>query len=179
MTAPVFVDTNVLVYARDADDAAKQTRAAAWLEILWREQVGRTSMQVLSEYYVTLTRKLHPGVPTAEAWDDVSALLTWRPQAIDAAIMQRGREIEQRHRLSWWDSLIVAAAAAQGCALLLSEDLQDGGVYAGVTVRSPFTLSVDEPAETYTMAATATRGHPRRGRPRRARTSRMEEGTYE
>ena len=132
MTAPVFVDTNVLVYARDAGDAAKQARAAAWLEFLWREQVGRTSMQVLSEYYVTLTRKLDPGVSTVEAWDDVSALLTWHPQAIDRAIMQRGREIEQRHRLSWWDSLIVAAAAAQGCALLLSEDLQDGGVYAGV-----------------------------------------------
>jgi len=63
MTAPVFVETNVLVYARDAGSAAKQARAAAWLEILWREQVGRTSMQVLSEYYVTLTRKLDPGSP--------------------------------------------------------------------------------------------------------------------
>jgi len=88
--------------------------------------------------------------------------------------MQRGREIEQRHRLSWWDSLIVAAAAAQGCALLLSEDLQDGGVYAGVTVRSPFTLSVDEPAVTYAVASPAGRGHPRRGRPRR----RVRNGLY-
>jgi len=172
MTAPVFVDTNVLVYARDAGHAAKQARAAAWLEILWREQLGRTSVQVLSEYYVTLTRKLDPGIPSAEAWDDVSALFTWRPQTIDVAIMQRGREIEQRYRLSWWDSLIVAAAAAQGCALLLSEDFQDGGVYAGVTVRSPFTLSVDEPAATYAAASAAARGHPRRGRPRRARAAR-------
>ena len=174
MTAPVFVDTNVLVYLRDAGNAAKQARAAAWLEILWREQVGRTSIQVLSEYYVTLTRKLDPGVPSAEAWDDVSALFMWRPQAIDRAVMQRGREIEQRHRLSWWDSLIVAAAAAQGCALLLSEDLQDGGVYAGVTVRSPFTLAVDEPAATYAVASTAARGHPRRGRPKR----RVRNGLY-
>jgi predicted nucleic acid-binding protein len=174
MTAPVFVDTNVLVYARDAGNATKQARAAAWLEILWREQLGRTSMQVLSEYYVTLTRKLDPGVPSAEAWDDVSALFTWHPLAIDGAVMQRGREIEQRHRLSWWDSLIVAAAAAQGCALLLSEDLQDGGVYAGVTVRSPFTLSVDEPAATYAVAPAAGRGHPRRGRPRR----RVRNGLY-
>jgi predicted nucleic acid-binding protein len=167
MNVPVFVDTNVLVYARDAADAAKQARAAAWLEILWREQAGRTSIQVLSEYYVTLTRKLDPGLPSAEAWDDVSALFTWRPQAIDEAVMQRGREIEQRHRLGWWDSLIIAAAATQGCALLLSEDLQDGGVYAGVTVRSPFTLAVDEPAATYAMAPAAARGHPRRGRPKR------------
>ena len=164
MIAPVFVDTNVLVYARDAGDAAKQARAAAWLEILWREQAGRTSTQVLSEYYVTLTRKMDPGVSSAEAWDDVSALFTWRPQAIDEAVMRRGREIEQRHRLSWWDSLIVAAASAQGCALLLSEDFQDNGVYAGVTVRSPFTLAVDEPTA---AAPAAARGHPRRGRPKR------------
>jgi predicted nucleic acid-binding protein len=174
MTAPVFVDTNVLVYARDAGDPAKQTRAAAWLENLWREQMGRTSMQVLSEYYVTLTRKLDPGLPPADAWDDVSALFTWRPQPIDEALMQRGRDIEQRHRLSWWDSMIVAAAAVQGCAVLLSEDFQDGGVYAGVTVRSPFTLSVNEPAASYAVLPTAARGHPRRGRPRRARKSHME-----
>ena len=167
MTAPVFVDTNVLVYARDTGDAAKQARAAAWLEILWREQAGRTSTQVLSEYYVTLTRKMDPGVSSAEAWDDVSALFTWRPQAIDEAVMRRGREIEQRHRLSWWDSLIVAAASAQGCALLLSEDFQDSSVYAGVTVRSPFTLAVDEPTATYAGASAAARGHPRRGRPKR------------
>jgi predicted nucleic acid-binding protein len=173
MTAPVFVDTNVLVYARDAGDPAKQARAAAWLEILWREQVGRTSMQVLSEYYVTLTRKLDPGFSSVEAWDDVSALFAWRPQPIDEAVMQRGREITQRHRLSWWDSLIVAAAAVQGCAVLLSEDLQDGGVYAGVTVRSPFTLAANERAASYAVVPTAARGHPRRGRPKRAPTSQL------
>ncbi|HEX8009381.1 MAG TPA: PIN domain-containing protein [Casimicrobiaceae bacterium] len=167
MTAPVFVDTNVLVYARDAGDPAKQVRAAAWLEALWREQAGRTSVQVLSEYYVTLTRKLDPGLPAAEAWDDVNALFAWRPHPIDETLMQRGREIEQRFRLAWWDSLIVAAAALQGCAVLLSEDLQDGGIYAGVTVRSPFTLSVGESAASYAVVPAAARGHPRRGRPRR------------
>lgn len=170
MTAPVFVDTNVLVYARDAGNPTKQARAAAWLEILWREQVGRTSMQVLSEYYVTVTRKLDPGLPSAEAWDDVSALFTWRPQPIDEALMQRGREIEQRHRLTWWDSMIVAAAAVQGCAVLLSEDLQDGGIYAGVTVRSPFTLSIGESAGSYAVVPIVAHGHPRRGRPRKTRT---------
>jgi hypothetical protein len=72
--------------------------------------------------------------------------------------------------LNWWDSLIVAAAQLQGCALLLSEDLQDGGDDGGVTVRNPFTLEVSEPAATYAVSAVATRRHPQRGRPKRAPT---------
>jgi predicted nucleic acid-binding protein len=145
MTELVFVDSNVFVYARDGGEPTKQPRAAAWLDRLWRERSGRTSMQVLSEYYVNLTRKLSPGLSSEEAWDDVSALLAWQPIAIDEPVMRRGREIEQRYRLSWWDSLIVAAAQLQGCAVLLTEDLQDAGVYGGVTVRSPFTLAASEP----------------------------------
>jgi predicted nucleic acid-binding protein len=168
MIVPVFVDTNVLVYARDAREPAKRARAVAWLELLWREQLGRSSMQVLSEYYVALTRKLEPRVAPAEAWDDVSALMAWRPQPSDEALLKRGREIEQRYRLGWWDCLIVAAAQVQGCALLLSEDLHDGGVYGGVTVRSPFTLGVNEPAATYAATSAAARQHPPRGRPKRA-----------
>ena len=138
MTAPVFVDTNVFLYARDAGEASKQPRAAAWLEYLWREQIGRTSAQVLSEYYVNVTRKLSPGLAPDEAWDDVQALLTWQPQAVDDALLRRGREIELRYRLSWWDSLVVGAAQLQGCAVLLTEDLQDGREFDGLRVENPF-----------------------------------------
>ncbi|HYX42028.1 MAG TPA: PIN domain-containing protein [Pyrinomonadaceae bacterium] len=168
MTGLVFVDTNVFVYARDLGEPVKQPHATAWLERLWHERLGRTSVQILSEYYVTVTRKLDPGLPPDDAWDDVSALFTWRPQPIDEALLQRGRDIERRHRLSWWDSLVVGAAQLQGCALLLSEDLQDGGVYGGVMVRSPFTLALDEPTAPYTVSPTATHRHPPRGRPKRA-----------
>ncbi len=166
MTAPVFVDTNVFLYARDAGEPAKQPRAIDWLEYLWREQLGRTSAQILSEYYVNVTRTLTPGLPPEEAWDDVQALLTWNPHPIDEAVLRRGREIERRYRLSWWDSLVVGAAQLQGCALLLTEDLQDGGVYGGVTARSPFTLGLEEAAAAYTVAPVATRRHPARGRPK-------------
>jgi predicted nucleic acid-binding protein len=162
----VFVDTNVLLYARDAGEPAKQPRAAAWLEHLWRAQSGRTSVQVLSEYYVNATRKLDPGLAPDDAWDDVTALFAWRPQPIDEALLQRGRDIERRHRLSWWDSLVVGAAQLQGCTLLLSEDFQDGGEYGGVTVRSPFSLAVEEARTAYTTAPLEAAQHPRRGRPR-------------
>lgn len=166
MTAPVFVDTNVLLYARDASEPQKQPRAADWLRHLWREQLGRTSVQVLSEYYVNVTRKLDPGLSKEEAWDDVRALLAWRPQAIDAPLLERARHIEARYRLGWWDSLVVAAAESQGCALLLSEDFQDGAVYGGVTVRSPFTLSLGEDRAVYAAAERARSRLRPRGRPR-------------
>lgn len=170
MTVLVFVDTNVFLYARDASEGAKQRRAAAWLEHLWRQQLGRTSMQVLSEYYVNVTRKLVPGLSHVEAWDDVSALFAWRPQPTDEAIMRLGREVGLRHRLSWWDSLIVAAAQAQGCALLLSEDFRERGTYAGMTVRSPFTFAVDEHVGEYATHSLPPVPYRSPGRPRRVPT---------
>ena len=167
MTAPVFVDTNVFLYARDAGEPRKQPRAAEWLAHLWQERLGRTSLQVLSEYYVNVTRKLDPGLPAAEAWDDVTALFAWQPHPVDASLMQRAREIERRYRLSWWDSLVVAAAQLQDCALLLTEDLQDGATFGSVTVRSPFALSANEPAARYEAGPAARSRHPPRGRPKR------------
>jgi predicted nucleic acid-binding protein len=166
MTAPVFVDTNVLVYARDAREGEKQARAAAWLAHLWRERLGRSSLQVLSEYYVCLTRKLTPRVPPVEAWDDARTFFAWRPQAIDEALFARAHEIEQRFQLSWWDSMIVGAAQLQDCAVLLTEDLHDGTVFGGVTVRSPFTLAVGEGAAAYAARPGPTSRHRRRGRPK-------------
>jgi predicted nucleic acid-binding protein len=167
MTAPVFVDTNVLLYWRDGRDAAKQARAAEWLAHLWREKTGRTSTQVLSEYYVNVTRKLDPGLPADEAWDDVQALLAWDPQPIDGALLQRGQTVSSRYGLSWWDSLVVAAAQVQGCSLLLTEDLQDRADYGGVTVRNPFVLALGEEAAAYGAAAVVASRHRSRGRPRR------------
>ena len=67
----------------------------------------------------------------------------------------------------WWESMVVGAAQLQGCALLLTEDLQDGAVFGGVTVRSPFTLSVREPAATYAAIPAAKPRHRPPGRPKR------------
>ena len=170
MTVPVFVDTNVFLYARDSREATKQTLAAEWLAFLWQEQTGRTSVQVLSEFYVNATRKLSPGLSADAAWDDVQSLMAWRPQPLDEAILTGGRQIQARYGLSWWDSLVVAAAQEQGCGLLLTEDLQDGMVFGGVTSRSPFTLRCREDAGTYLVAPTITSRHRGRGRPRRTKS---------
>ncbi|HET8697306.1 MAG TPA: PIN domain-containing protein [Gammaproteobacteria bacterium] len=168
MTAPVFVDTNIFVYARQANERLKQPVAVEWLETLWERQIGRTSMQVLCECYVTFRRKIEPALSPAEAWDQIRSLLLWNPQPTDSELLLRAQEVEQRYRLSWWDSMIVGAAQLQNCALLLTEDLQDRATYGGVTVRNPFTLGVSEAMATYTVTPAQMPGHPRRGRPRRA-----------
>jgi predicted nucleic acid-binding protein len=67
MTAPVFVDTNIFVYARQLNERLRQPAAAEWIQRLWREEIGRTSMQVLSEYYVTFTRKIRPALAREDA----------------------------------------------------------------------------------------------------------------
>jgi predicted nucleic acid-binding protein len=137
-TSLVFVDTNVLVYLRDSTDAAKQRRAAEWMEHLWGAGAGRLSLQVLQEYYVATTRKLDPGLTEEEARDDVAALAAWRPLAPDLALVEAAWSEQDRYGFSFWDALIVAAARRLGCAVLLSEDLQDGQDLDGLEVRSPF-----------------------------------------
>ncbi len=101
------------------------------------------------------------------AWDDVRELLEWKPQELDAEVLTRAHEIETRFLLNWWDCLIVAAARAQGCVLLLTEDLQDGANYGGVIARNPFKLSVAEQAAAYAPSPRIASRHRGRGRPRR------------
>lgn len=167
MAALCFVDANVLIYARDPEEPFKQERAKEWLAHLWRDGLGRTSTQVLSEFYVNVTRKLAVPIVPEDAWQEVRSFLAWNPQPVDVELLGHAWEIEQRWRLSWWDSMIVAAAQLQGCAILLTEDLQDGAHYGGVTVRSPFTLDVREPVPAYAVAPPSTSRHRGRGRPRK------------
>ena len=135
---PLFVDANVLVYARDASEGSKHERAVQWVRQLWADRSGRVSIQVLEEYYVTVTRKLSPGMPTAEARADVRNLFAWRPLPLGPEMLEGAWEVESRFRLSFWDALVVSAAKAAGCDRLLSEDFTDGRDFDGVRVVSPF-----------------------------------------
>ncbi|HSB61572.1 MAG TPA: PIN domain-containing protein [Vicinamibacteria bacterium] len=143
MTGPVFVDTNVLVYTRDAAEAEKQARASAWMRHLWGSRRGRLSYQVLGEFYVTVTCKLKPGLAHEEARKDLRALMVWRPQTIDSEVLERAWILESRHSLSFWDALVVGAAQQSACAYLLTEDLQDGQSFDGLVVVNPFTHAPD------------------------------------
>lgn len=138
MRGNVFVDTNILVYARDRDAAEKQAKAETLMLELWESRRGRISAQVLNEFFVIVTRKLKPGMSPEEAWSEILLLRAWDPVALDWPLLARAREIHHAHSVSWWDALIVAAANASDCAVLYSEDLAHGSVYGDVQVENPF-----------------------------------------
>ena len=147
MTGPIFVDTNVLVYRHDSSEAAKQSRADDWHTLLWRRRLGRLSFQVLQELYATLTRARGPGLDRAGARDIVTNYLQWQPIQIDAGLLGRAWLLQERYGLSWWDALIVAAAQAAECPILLTEDLQHGQDLDGVRVVDPFASPEQSPQE--------------------------------
>jgi len=138
MSDNIFVDTNILLYSRDSSEPEKQAIAAARIADLWENRNGRLSVQVLNEYFVNATRKLDPGLSPEEAWDDIEALSAWNPLAIDMHILTRTFTVQRRYQLSWWDSMIIAAAETAGCTRILSEDLSHNTSYFGITVENPF-----------------------------------------
>lgn len=142
MTGRVFVDTNVFLYARDSTEPDKQRRAHGWLTFLWRHRTGRTSFQVLKEYYQVYTRKL--GGDPAQAREDVRELQRWHPVVVDFRVFRGAWALEFQYCLSWWDALVASAAQVAGCDYLLTEDLQEGLKLGATQVVNPFSTSFED-----------------------------------
>jgi len=132
-----FLDTNVLVYVFDHDEPAKAQRAKDLLERAKPDELA-LSAQVLSEFYVTVTRKLKRPLDAAVAAQAVDWLCLLKVVSLDSALVRAAIQISGSSQLSYWDGLIVASAAAGGCGRLLSEDLSDGQVIGSVRVENPF-----------------------------------------
>ncbi len=131
----VFLDTNVVVYAFDDADPAKQSIAIEVLEAGDRLVV---STQVLLEAWWVLTRRL--AVPLGEddaskVIDELSALPV---VSTDPDLVRRAIETGRRFNIAVWDALIIEAARASGCRRVLSEDLNSGQDFEGVVVENPF-----------------------------------------
>jgi predicted nucleic acid-binding protein len=133
-----FVDTNVLVYAYDSEAGAKHDMANRLLIQLWNDRAGATSIQVLQEFYVTVTRKLPKPLPKRTAREVVATYDAWAPHRSTVDDIVVASELEERHQLSFWDALIVVSAQQATSAILLSEDLQDGQRFGSVKVSNPF-----------------------------------------
>lgn len=173
MSVKTFVDTNILIYARDAGEPTKQPIAWHWMEVLWRRGTGRLSFQVLEEYYCHVTQKLKPGLPVEAARRDVRALLAWHPVATHPALFDTAWRLMDRFSLSWWDAQIGAAARMAGCDLLLSEKLPEGLDLGGTLIVNPFSKNAREPeADLKIRKTTRTSSRAGQGASRRRRASR-------
>jgi predicted nucleic acid-binding protein len=136
MTAPVFVDTNVLLYAIDEGNPKKQEGARVWRAELWKSRRGRISFQVLQEFYSNVLRKQPSAREQAQA--EIRSLLAWKPMPVDGSLLEQSWKIQDRYKISFWDALIVSAAKAASCRFLLTEDLQADQDFDGVVVVDPF-----------------------------------------
>lgn len=143
MTNAVFVDTNVLIYSEDPSNPAKQEAALDWLRALWQRRIGRLSTQVINEFYVNVTRKLSPPMPTGEARARIRQYMDWNPWQIDTQTIETAWAVEARYGLHYWDSLVIAAAQESACRWVLSEDMGHEQRYGEVQVINPFMTGID------------------------------------
>jgi predicted nucleic acid-binding protein len=136
MPARSFFDTNVLLYADDKAAPAKQSRALALLAEHRRAGTGVVSMQVLQEYFVSVTRKLR--VDAAIARRKVELLAEFDVAAPELADILAAIDLHRLHGFSFWDALVIRTAKQSGCTVLFSEDMQDGQEIDGVRIVNPF-----------------------------------------
>jgi predicted nucleic acid-binding protein len=134
---PVFVDTNILVYAFDESDTERQQRAERALAPLFLQDRIRLSTQVLQEFYVTMTRKVRAAWKPGEALEVLDDLAAWPLLVVNYELIRESVLLSEESRISFWDSLVVNSAARSGADTLFTEDLNDGQVVRGIRVSNP------------------------------------------
>lgn len=133
-----FIDTNVLVYAHDLSAGAKHTKANELIQDLWKSETGCLSVQVLQEFYVSVTQKvLKPldKIVAARIIRDLSYLRVHSPEPKDVL---GAIDLQNQYHISFWDAMVIRSATQLGCQLILSEDLNPGQVYQGIKLVNPF-----------------------------------------
>jgi predicted nucleic acid-binding protein len=133
-----FLDTNILVYAYDRSAGQKHEQAVQLMESCWENENGCLSVQVLQEFFVTVTRKLATPLNHQTARQIVADLAQWRLHAPATSDLLQAIDLQHDLQLSFWDAQVVQSAASLGCKQLLSEDLSHGQAYGGVQVINPF-----------------------------------------
>jgi predicted nucleic acid-binding protein len=134
----VFVDSNVLIYAYDNQARAKRSAARKRLDELWRNGNGVVSVQVLQEFFNNATRKLKEPLDISKAREIASLYSEWVVAPSSVKEVLRATDIMPLYQLSFWDSLIIAAAETADAKLLLTEDMQHGQIIAGIRIENPF-----------------------------------------
>jgi predicted nucleic acid-binding protein len=134
----IFVDTNILVYGHDADAGEKHVLVQGILAEPWDHWTGVLSVQVLQEFYVTMTRKvLHP-LPSNKVRNIIQDYFSWQIEVNAPLSVLVASRIEGNYRISFWDALIVTAASRAKAAKILTEDLRTGQIIEGILIENPF-----------------------------------------
>jgi len=136
MRARTFFDTNVLVYTDDKAAPAKQRRALDLIAEHRRARTGVVSLQVLQEYFVTVTRKLHLDPRIARR--KVELIAEFDIAFPEVADILAAIDLHRLHGVSFWDALVLRAAKQAGCSIVLSEDMQGNREIDGVQIVNPF-----------------------------------------
>lgn len=140
MTGKAFLDTNIFVYDIDSvADRAKRRVARDLIHDSLRHRRNVVSYQVIQEFLNIATGKFSTAITIPDAQQYVNTV--FRPLLAVHSSLQLFHEaldISARYRLSWYDSLVVAAAAEAKCNILYSEDLGHGMKINGVRIENPF-----------------------------------------
>jgi predicted nucleic acid-binding protein len=136
MSVRSFFDTNILVYADDKAAPAKQRRSIDLIAEQRRARSGVVSLQILQEYFVTVTRKLH--VESSIARRKVELLAEFHVAVPDVSDILAAVDLHRLHNLSFWDALVIRSAKQSGCTVLFSEDMQHTRAIDGLQVVNPF-----------------------------------------
>jgi predicted nucleic acid-binding protein len=139
MSAKIFFDTNILVYAFDNHDPTKQQKARELINTHGSTGAMVLSTQVLQEFYVVVTGKLKTPISPKDAEDIVSDLATFPLTQINKTLILKAIQRHQQQSHSFWDCLIIEAAIDSKCSILLSEDMQDGFEIGDLLIQNPFT----------------------------------------
>jgi predicted nucleic acid-binding protein len=134
----VFLDTNVLVYAFDSSAKKKHEIARKILIELWDSGKGFLSTQVLQEFYVSVTQKIPKPLDRKLATQVIQDLLHWDVVINDGEAIIDAIGIQERHKFSFWDAMIIQAAISGEAGSILSENLTGGRKIQGVTFKNPF-----------------------------------------
>ena len=143
----IALDSNILIYAESAErypgDQRKIGIAQRLLDAIPRRN-RIVPVQALGELFNVLTRRVGRSADASRA-----SVEDWRGSSIcqptTAELMTTAVDLATRHRLTIWDAVILSAAAEARCDYLLSEDMQDGFVWRGVTIVNPFGANVPGP----------------------------------
>lgn len=131
-----FVDTNILIYAFDRTAGEKHRVAAELVTRLWTEGRGCISLQVMQEFYVSVTRKLR--MPEEQATLQLRRLRLWRVHRPSVDDILVAIELHRNHSVSFWDGMILRSAQASRCSVIWTEDLSNGQRWGEMQVRNPF-----------------------------------------